>query len=436
MIALWDGLPALTQDIAQAVLLILPALIVGGTVLRGYAPLPLIGAILWRFRWANALFVMLIAVSVGMGIGLLAQERGLQRGTAAAADKFDLVVTAPGSEITMMLAAVYLQSSDVPLLDGATYAAIAGHAHVALAAPLGFGDSFGASPIVGTTSEFTIHLSDGHIEGRMWQDHGEAVVGALTPLQIGEGFVPAHGVGDGAEHDVHGGEELHVVGRMAASGTPWDRAILLPIETLWEVHGLANGHAPERGGQIGPPFDPAYFPGTPVIVVRADELWANYALRSEFTTDRTMAFFPGTVLSNLYRVLGDIRQAMSLMTLVTQSLVAASVLLGLFILSRLFQRQLALLRALGAPARFVFAIWWSYGAVLLVIGATSGAVLGMIAAAALSRVVSARTGILVSAPIGWSEIHYLAGFISLMTLLSLLPALAAFRKSIVAGLRS
>jgi putative ABC transport system permease protein len=165
-------------------------------------------------------------------------------------------------------------------------------------------------------------------------------------------------------------------------------------------------------------------------------LWANYALRSEFTTDRTMAFFPGTVLSNLYRVLGDIRQAMSLMTLVTQSLVAASVLLGLFILSRLFQRQLALLRALGAPARFVFAILWSYGAVLLVIGATSGAVLGMIAAAALSRVVSARTGILVSAPIGWSEIHYLAGFISLMTLLSLLPALAAFRKSIVAGLRS
>ena len=435
MIALWDTLPALTQDIALTVLLILPALIVGGTVLRGYAPWPLIGAILWRFRWANALFVLLIAVSVGMGIGLLAQERGLRQGTAAAADKFDLVISAPGSEITMMLAAVYLQPSDVPLLDGATYAEVADHKNVELAAPLGFGDSFGASPLVGTTADFVMHLSDGRVEGRIWQDHNEAVIGALAPLSICDGFEPAHGIGDAAVHDAHDGEDLRVVGRMAATGTPWDRAILVPIETVWEVHGLANGHAPERGGQIGPPFDPAYFPGTPVIIVRASELWANYALRSEFTTDRTMAFFPGTVLGNLYRVMGDIRQAMSLMTLVTQSLVAASVLLGLFILSRLFQRQLALLRALGAPARFVFAVLWSYGAALLVTGAALGLVTGIAAAAVLSRIVSARTDIVINAPLGWTEIHYLAGFISLMTLFSLLPALAVFRKSIVAGLR-
>lgn len=436
MIGMWDALPALAQDITLTGVLVLPALVIGATVLRGYAPWPLIGAILWRFRWANALFVLLIAISVGMGIGLLAQERGLRHGTAAAADKFDLVITAPGSEMTMLLAAVYLQPSDVPLLDGQTYAEIAGHEHVALAAPLAFGDSFGTSPLVGTTAEFAEYLSDGKIEGRIWRDHGEAVVGIRVPLAIGDEFEPAHGVGDSAEHDAHDDAELHVVGRMAATGTPWDRAILVPIETVWDVHGLASGHSPARADQIGPPFDPAYFPGTPVVIVRAKALWSNYALKSEFTRDAaTMAFFPGTVLGNLYRVMGDIRQAMSLMILVSQSLVAASVLLGLFILSRLFQRQMALLRALGAPARFVFAVLWSYGAVLLVTGAAVGAVLGIFAAAVLSRLISARTDILISAPVGWTEIHYLAGFTSLMTLFSLLPALAVFRKSIVAGLR-
>lgn len=149
-------------------------------------------------------------------------------------------------------------------------------------------------------------------------------------------------------HDTH---LLDRLDRLPRSSTPWDRAILVPVESVWAVHGLASGHAPDRADQIGPPFDAAYFPGTPAGIVCADELWANYALRSEFNRDaETMAFFPGTVLAELYRVMGDVRQAMSLMTVVTRVLVAASVLLGLFILSRLFQRQTAMLRALGHRA--------------------------------------------------------------------------------------
>ena len=31
----------------------------------------------------------------------------------------------------------------------------------------------------------------------------------------------------------------------------------------------------QQAGVIGPPFDPEWFPGTPAILVRADEVWAN-----------------------------------------------------------------------------------------------------------------------------------------------------------------
>lgn len=433
----WDTLPVLAQDIALTALLLVPALLVGALVLRGYAPWTLVWAILRRFRGASALFVLLIAISVGMGIGLLAQERGLRRGTAQAADKFDLVISAPGSELSVMMAAVFLQPSDMPLLDGATYAEISTHDKVSIAAPLAFGDSFGPSPVIGTTADFARYLADGQIEGRMWQDTHEALVGALVDLHIGDGFEPAHGHGDAAEHDAHEGADLTVVGRLAPTGTPWDRAILLPIEAVWGVHGLANGHAPERADQLGPPFDPAYFPGTPAVVVRSEALWANYALRSEFTRDRdTMAFFPGAVLSQLYRVLGDIRQIMSLMALVTQILVAAAVLLGLFIVSRLFHRHIALLRALGAPARFVLAVVWSFGAVLLSAGAVLGLCIGIGAATLLARVVTAHTDILVTAPLGWTEIHFLAGFVSVTLVLSLLPAAIVLRQPIVPALRA
>ncbi|MEM1128899.1 MAG: ABC transporter permease [Pseudomonadota bacterium] len=435
---LWLSLPAVVQDLAILLLLLLPALAVGALVLRGLAPGRIVAAMMWRFRWVSLMFVILIAVSVGTGVGILAQERGLRVGSAAAADKFDLIISAPGSEMTMMLAAVYLQPSDVPLLGGEIYNEVANHENVTVAAPLAFGDSYGGAPVVGTTEDFVRYLSDNRISGRMFTSAFESVIGAAVPLEMGERFVAAHGIGDTADYDAHAGAgELEVVGRMGWTGTPWDRSILVPVEQVWEVHGLANGHAPGEGDRIGPPFDADYFPGTPAIIVHADELWANYALRSEFTRDaETMAFFPGAVLSRLHGVMGNIRQAMSLMSLVTQGLVAISILVGLMMLARLFQRQLALLRAIGAPARFVFAVVWSYATALLAVGAVLGLGFGSIASAILSRVLTARTDILVTAPLGWSELHLVAGFLSLASLLALLPAAAVLSRSIVKALRA
>lgn len=433
---LWDGLPVLAQDLIIAAGLVLPLLALGAVLMRGYRPLPLVRALMWRFRWANLLFVLLIAVSVGMGIGLISQERGLRDGMARAADKFDLVVAAPGSELTLMLAAVFLQPSDVPLLDGKIYNEIAGHERVKIAAPIAFGDSYGDAPVVGTIADFAMHLTDGALEGRMWATSGEAVVGAAVALEIGDTFTPAHGVGDTAEHGAHEGVALEVVGKMPRTGTPWDRSILIPVEAVWEVHGLANGHAPERGDQIGPPFDARYFPGTPAIIVRAEELWASYALRSDFTRDNeTMAFFPGTVLSNLYRVMGDVRQAMSVMSVVTQVLVGASVLLGLFILSRLFQRQLGMLRAIGAPRRFVMSVVWLYGVALLAAGTALGVLFGLASAGLISRIVTERTDVLVEAGLGWGELHLALAFLTATGFLSLVPALVVLRQPIVESLR-
>lgn len=433
----WMSLPAPVQDGLVLIALLFPAMLIGLYLLRGYAPWPVVRAMLWRFRWANFVFTLLVATSVGMGVGLLAQERALRQGTAAAAEKFDLVIAAPGSEITMMLAAVYLQPSDVPLISGKTFNEIASAEEVAIAAPLAFGDSSGQSPIVGTTAEFVTYLTDARIDGRLWQHHDEAVAGAMTGLGIGDTFEAAHGHGDAADHDAHGDAHQRIVGVMGPTGTPWDNAILIPIESVWEVHGLANGHSPEHSGHLGPPFDADYFPGTPAVVVHAEELWANYALRSRFTRDgETMAFFPGTVLSRIHSVMGDMRQAMSIMALVTQGLVALSILVGLFILTRLFQRQLAVLRALGAPSRFVCAVIWSYASLLLGTGALGGILLGVGAARVLSMILTNRTGVLISATLAWPEIHLVAGFAGLVSVLALLPALAMLRLPVVEGLRS
>ena len=151
----WDRLPPDAQDAVSLLLYLLPSLLIGFFVVRGMRPMPLVRAMLWQFRWSNLVFVLLIAVSIALGVGLIAQERGLRRGTAKAADKFELIIAAPGSEVTNVMATVYLQASDMPLLDGTIYNAVANHEQVDFAAPIAFGDSFKGSPVVGTTADLS-----------------------------------------------------------------------------------------------------------------------------------------------------------------------------------------------------------------------------------------------------------------------------------------
>lgn len=433
MANLWSTLPATLQDALILLALLLPGLLAGAITLRGYAPMPLVWAMLARFRAVNAVFVALIAVSVAMGIGLTAQERGLRQGSAQAAAKFDLIVAAPGSEITAMLAAVYLQPSDMALLTGAQYADIAGQPGVTLAAPIAFGDSYQGAAVVGTTADFVTHLAGVLTEGRSFAAPSEAVAGAYAPVAMGDTIIPAHGHGASAED--HAGAGYSIVGRMPPTGSPWDRAILVPVEAVWEIHGLASGHAP-GDDRIGQPFDPAYFPGTPAVLVRADDLGTIYALKSNFTRTDMMGFFPGTVLAQLHGIMGSLRDAASMLVVVTQVLVTIAVLAGLMILTRIFARGLALLRAIGAPRRYVFAVVWSYCAGLIGVGAGLGLALGWVAAQALSAIITARTDVLVQTQIGWTELHLTAGFISLTLTLSLLPAFAATRHPLLTDLRS
>lgn len=428
-------LPLWAENTLIALALLLPAGTIAVLVLRAFDVGPLLGALLRRQAWISGVFIVLIAVSVGIGVGLIAQERGIREGTARAADKFELIVAAPGSEFTAMLAAVYLQPSAVPLLDGSAYARVANHPRADLVAPLAFGDSFEGAPVVGSTPQFVAYLGDGLAAGRIFENEREAVVGARVTLRVGDSFVPQHGTGETGQGGGHEGYGYDVVGRMPMTGTPWDRALIVPVESVWSLHGLVNGHSRDWDGTLGPPFDPDRFPGTPAALVKADSLGAAYGMQAQFNSDSTMAFFPGTVLSRLHALMGDVRQVMSILAIVTQVLVTAGVLAGLMMLTRLLSRRLALLQALGAPRRFIFAITWSFAATLIAIGAGLGIAVGLIVASAISSAITAQTDILVSATLGWREVQLVAGFISLTATLALLPAWLTMNRPVVQDLR-
>ena len=412
-------------------------------------PFPLVGAMLRRDVATSVAFVVLIALAVGLAAAITAQERALRRGSARAADKFDLIVAAPGSQTDLLLKVVFLRPGSVELIEGEALRRLMSETRAEFVAPIGFGDSYAGDPVVGTIPAFVAYLAGNALDGRVFAAIGEAVVGAQSPLAVGDSFTATHGHGAEALLGDRHGEALTVVGRLPATGSPWDRAVIVPIEFVWEVHGLGTGHGEahesegegpahedeEHHGPIGPPFDLANLPGIPAAVLKPASIPDAYGLRNAWRTTETTAFFPAEVLVELYELLGDMRVVMSALAMATEVLLIAAVLTGILILMRLYRQRFAVLRALGASRLYVFAVAWCFAFALIV----AGSALGLAVAAGLTGIVSAvfesASGIALSGGIGLIEVG-LAGVVSVIgALLAIAPAALVYREPVVATLR-
>jgi len=402
------------------------------------SPLLVVKATIARHLGTYTLFILLVAVATAIGVAITAQEAALRTGSARAADKFDLVVAAPGSQTDVVLAAIYLRPGTVPLLDPTIVGKALAEPHAKISAPLGFGDNIRGAPIVGTVAPFVEHLSGGLQQGRLFAAESEAVVGAACDLAVGESFRAEHGMhheeGEDADHHEHPAT-LTVVGRMKPTGTPWDNSVIVPIEFVWRVHGLPTGHA-ETESRIGAPFDPARLPGVPAIVMKPDTINAAYGLRNAYRTASSMAFFPAEALVRLYDVLGDVRTLMSALAWATQGLVVIAMLAGVMAILTLHRRQFAVLRALGAPRLYIFLCVWTQIAFVAVAGAILGLLLGAGAALMVSHLITRATGIVLAARIGWDELLLVGAMIAFGLLIATVPAFISYRRPVIQSLTS
>jgi putative ABC transport system permease protein len=276
------------------------------------------------------------------------------------------------------------------------------------------------------------------------------VVGAASPLAIGDEFHATHGHGTEAFLGEHHPQELVVVGRLPPTGSPWDRAILVPIEFVWEVHGLPDGHgrAGEGSGQAGlgggdhravsngPPFDLERMPGIPAAVVKPATIAAAYGLRSALQTIETTAFFPAEVLVQLYELLGDIRVVMSWLAIATEVLLIAAVLAGILILMRLYRGRFAILRALGASRLYVFAVAWSFSFILIAAGSLLGLGVAALLSGVLSEIFENAIGVALQSGLGWTEINLAASVVAVGALLAAAPAALIYRQPVAEALRA
>jgi len=396
-------------------------------------PWPLARAALIR-RWRGAAtMAALIAVAVGLGIGVGVLDRGSRRAAARAADAFDLVVGAPGGPAQLVFASVYLQPDAVPLLEPAVVRQVLEEKEASWVSPVGFGDTWQGHPVVGVAPAFIGRAGTRTLaEGRPFAADEEAVAGSGVPLAIGAAVSPTHGLIATQGAHVHSETAYRIVGRLPPTGTRWDQAILVPIESVWALHGLGNGHPPgvER---IGPPWEqPA---GVPAIVVKPRSIAGAYQLRARYRTASSTAVFPGEVLSGLFRTLGDVRSVLSGMATLTMGLVVAAVFLAFAALVAGRARDHAVLRAIGAPLLFVVAALWLELGMILLAGVSGGVLLGWAAGAWAGSLLGRATGVAIAVTPGWQELSLALGTLVAALAAAAIPALLGGRAAPAALLK-
>lgn len=408
-----------------------------------------------RFKAGAFAVVILIALSVALSVTVTLQERAVRLGSARAAEKFDLLVGAAGSETQLALSAVFLQPSPLPLMSGRVLAKLSADPRVDFAAPVGLGDSADGHPVVGTTSRLIAALSPALAEGTIFARLGDAVIGADVPRRIGAQIKPMHG---GAEEGGHTHTEIvyTVTGRMAPTGTAWDRAILVPIRAVWQLHGMSPHDAHDHAGEthesaeaadhdherhveadaVADEHFDAETPGIPAVLVKPKTIADAYRLRQEYRGETTLAVFPAEVLTRLYATLGDARGLLLAIAIGTQIIVIAAVLLVTIMHVGARQRQIGALRAFGAPRRAVVAIVWGELFLLFLAGFAAGLLIGYGAARLISATLTATTAIRMPVEFAREDLSLAFWFIVLAALVSILPALSTLRLSPARALRS
>ena len=384
----------------------------------------------------SLILALLVAAALALGVVVEAQERAVRRGSARAADGVDLLIGAPGSATQAVLAGIYLQPAALPLLPDDMLAKVEATPGITWFAPLAFGDHVSGAPIIGTSQHFISRLSENPLsEGRLFAADHEAVIGADVALQLGDELTPSHGLPLTTLAAVtHDHNRLRIVGRAKRTGSPYDRAVLVAIESVWQTHALPSGRE-QDDERIGGPWRGRIVAGVPLIAIKVNAVADAYRLRARFRAIGLLSVFPAEVLAELYATLGDIRRVLSAMALASSALVLIALMIALITILDTRRRQIAMLRALGASRCFVVLALWSEMALVLLSGGALGWALAAGLSAMASSLLAPQLGFALPSGLQWSDLHQGAITLACALLLAIIPALMAVMRPIGPNLK-
>ena len=194
---------------------------------------------------SSLLSISLVSLGVAMGSFLLLFNKQFKDRLFNNLDGIDLVVSAKGSKLQMILSSVYqidAPTGNIPLEKSFV---VTKNPYVEKAIPLAMGDSYKGYRIVGTDQQYFDHFNGTLHQGRFFRNDLEVVLGSRVAqklhLHLGDEFYGSHGMIEDGGH-VHETYSYVVVGILEESNRVLDQLILTQIGSVWRMHQEHDNH--------------------------------------------------------------------------------------------------------------------------------------------------------------------------------------------------
>ncbi|MCC6783832.1 MAG: ABC transporter permease [Planctomycetes bacterium] len=274
-----------------------------------------------------------------------------------------------------------------------------------------------------------------HAPGEAAHDHAhdvlpapwcKAVIGAEVArtlgLDVGGVIVPVHGQDEPGAH-VHEEAQTDVVGVLAATGTPIDRSIFVPLSLFFSL----DDHDPLQVAPGGEPDAKATIDQlllSAIVLDARHPLAANWLRRDFQVRSDAQVAWPHIEVAKLLALVGNVADVLRIVAWLVIAVAAAGVLVALYNTMNERRREIAIMRALGARRGQILGIIVLEAAVVTALGALLGVLLCHGAAAALGEAIAARINVPVDpAAFAVEELWLILGVSLLGALAGLVPAI-------------
>jgi putative ABC transport system permease protein len=385
--------------------------------------------VIYRSLRQHALSTVVTATGIALACGLLMcvwmVKTQSQKAFTQSTTGFDAVLGARGSKLQLVLNAIFHLEASPGNLAFSDYEAIRRHPMVKTAVPIADGDNLRGFRLVGTIPELfsNVEYAPGkkfavQAGGKLFAPTAkEAVAGSFAAerlrLKVGDKFRPFHGLAfdPKAEH----ADDYVVTGILEPTNTPMDRVIWIPLEGLQRM----SGH------------DAKYATDVSAVLLQFRAPTAGFMLDTMINkqgTKMTLAYPVGAIVAELFSKIAWFDQVLALVAYLVALVAAGSVLASIYNSMSSRQRDLAILRALGAKRRTIFGAVLAEAACIGALGAAVGFGVYFGLFYGVAKIVRTQTGVVLDVGAGHPVLWICPlAMIGLCALGGIIPALKAYR---------
>lgn len=330
----------------------------------------------WRLAWGSVwsrkgstlLTLLAITVSVYVLLGVEQIRHQAKDSFGNTVSGIDLIVGARTGDINLLLYSVFRLGNATNNIRWDSYQQIAANKDVAWTIPIALGDSHQGYRVMGTTGDYFSHFRYGQdkalqlVQGERFSNLFDVVLGSEVArslnYRLGDELVLAHGLGR-TSFSQHDDRPFTVVGILKPTGTPVDQTLHISLQGIEAIHiDWQNGV--KIPGRSITPEQLSQLELTPksitAFMVGLKSKMATFRLQRQINNYRAeplLAILPGVTLTQLWQMMAVMENTLRLIS----ALVLLASLLGLAAMLlasiRERQREIAVLRAIGASPWFL-----------------------------------------------------------------------------------